>query len=54
MDPAVQSSRPTEEPDEIRAVNARTFEHFDTGGVTIHRSDEAHMSWFLEPAPMQG
>lgn len=35
-----------QEPEKIRAINARMFANFDTGSVTIHRSDNAHTGWF--------
>ena len=34
------------EPDKIRAVNARMFINFDPASVTIQRSDNAHTGWF--------
>jgi hypothetical protein len=34
------------EPEKIRAINARMLVNFDTGRVTIHRSDNAHTGWF--------
>ncbi len=38
------------EPAKIRGVNARMFVNFDPASVTIHRSDDGHTGWFLDPS----
>lgn len=35
-----------DQPEKIRAVNARMFIDFDPSAVTLQRSDNAHTAWF--------
>ena len=43
-----------DQPDKIRAVNARMFANFDSDAVTVHRSDNAHTArfWTRPDAPV--